>query len=281
MSDQQGNSERRSAEQAADAGSALRRPTLAVTFLTGIPVPVKGDVGSADLWASMGWYPLVGLALGAAAWGVFSGLTTFLPSLVAAVIVVLALELVTRGLHMDGLMDTCDGFFSGAPRERALEIMKDHSVGAMGVVSAVLILLLKVAALGALTRADAAAPLLAGWAAARALPAPDVYFWPYARAEGTGEAFTREHTMGPLVMAAGFLGAAVVVAGLLALALGSAGSWFAGLFVALTAMAVALLSQAAVAGKLGGLTGDVYGLGIELAEAVALVAGCALVKLAG
>ena len=43
----------------------------------------------------------------------------------------------------------------------------------------------------------------------------------------------------------------------------------------------ALLAQAAVAKKLGGLTGDVYGLGIELAEAVALVAGCALVKLMG
>ncbi|MEI6727128.1 MAG: adenosylcobinamide-GDP ribazoletransferase [Actinomycetes bacterium] len=72
-----------------------------------------------------------------------------------------------------------------------------------------------------------------------------------------------------------------MVAGLLALALGSAGSWFAGLCVALVAMAVALLAQAAVAKKLGGLTGDVYGLGIELAEAVALVAGCALVKLMG
>jgi len=46
-------------------------------------------------------------------------------------------------------------------------------------------------------------------------------------------------------------------------------------------MAVALLAQAAVAKKLGGQTGDVYGLGIELAEAVALVAGCALVKLVG
>ena len=37
----------------------------------------------------------------------------------------------------------------------------------------------------------------------------------------------------------------------------------------------------AVAKRLGGQTGDVYGLGIELAEAVALVAGCALVKLVG
>jgi cobalamin synthase len=39
--------------------------------------------------------------------------------------------------------------------------------------------------------------------------------------------------------------------------------------------------QAAVAKRLGGLTGDVYGMGIELAETAALVAGCLLVRLAG
>jgi adenosylcobinamide-GDP ribazoletransferase len=259
----------------------MRQFTLAVTFLTGIPLPVEGDVSPADLWRSMGWYPLVGLALGAAAWGVYAGLLELLPSLVAAVLVVLLLEAVTRGLHIDGLMDTADGVLSGAPRERALEIMKDSSVGAMGVVAAVLILMLKVAALGALSRADAAAPLLAGWCAARALPALDVYAWPYARAAGTGEAFTRERTPGPVAMAAGLLAAGVVATTLVTVTVDGAGAWYAGLVVTVVAMAVALLVQAAVAKRLGGLTGDVYGMGIELAEAAALVAGCAVVKLAG
>jgi adenosylcobinamide-GDP ribazoletransferase len=264
----------------AGVGSVVRHLTLAVTFLTGIPLKVEWDVSPAELWRSMGWYPLVGLGLGAAAWGVYAGLLELFPGLVAAALVVLVLEAVTRGLHMDGLMDTADGIFSGAPRERALEIMKDHNVGAMGVVAAVLLLILKVAALGALTRADAAAPLLAGWCAARALPALDVYWWPYARAAGTGEAFTREHSAGPVVQAGVLLLAGVVVAGLVALASGAAGSWAAGLVVAVVAMAVALLVQAAAAKKLGGQTGDVYGLGIELAEAAALVVGCALVRLA-
>jgi len=265
----------------AAAGSVVRRFTLAVTFLTGIPLRVEGDVSPADLWRSMGWYPLVGLALGAAAWGVYAGLLELLPGLVAAALVVIVLEAVTRGLHMDGLMDTADGILSGAPRERALEIMKDHNVGAMGVVAAVLLLILKVAALGALTRADAAAPLLAGWCAARALPALDVYAWPYARAAGTGEAFTRERSSGPVLMAGLLLVAGLVVAGLAGLAAGAAGSWYAGLVAAVVAMGVALLVQAAVAKRLGGLTGDVYGMGIELAEAAALVAGCAVVRLAG
>jgi len=238
-------------------------------------------VSPADLWRSMGWYPLVGLALGAAAWVVYAGLLELLPGLVAAVFVVLLLEAVTRGLHMDGLMDTADGVLSGAPRERALEIMKDSDVGAMGVVAAVLILILKVAALGALTRADAAAPLLAGWCAARALPALDVYAWPYARAAGTGEAFTRERTPGPVAMAAGLLAVGLVATTLITVTVDGAGAWYAGLVVALVAMVVALLLQAAVARHLGGLTGDVYGLGIELAETAALVAGCAIVRLAG
>jgi len=259
----------------------IRQLTLAVTFLTGIPLPVEGEVSPADLWRSMGWYPLVGLALGAAAWAVYAGLLELLPSLVAAVLVVMLLEAVTRGLHMDGLMDTADGILSGAPRERALEIMKDSNVGAMGVVAAVLILVLKVAALGALARADAAAPLLAGWCAARALPALDVYAWPYARAAGTGEAFTRERTPGPAVMAGAFLAAGVVATTLVTVSVDGAGAWYAGLVVVLVAMGVALLVQAAVAKRLGGLTGDVYGLGIELAETAALVAGCAIVRLAG
>jgi adenosylcobinamide-GDP ribazoletransferase len=255
--------------------AGVRRLALALTFLTGLPVPVRGEVDDADLWASMGWYPLVGLGLGAAAWGAFAGLTAMLPQLVAAALVVALLEVATRGLHMDGLMDTCDGYFSGAPRERALEIMKDSRAGAMGVVGAVLVLIVKVAALGALARADAAAPLLAGWAAARALPPIDIRLFAYARAEGTGAPFTRPLTAGPVALAVVLLCAAILIAALLN---PGVGGWWAPLVVAAIAMGVALLAQAAVAKRLGGLTGDVYGMGIVLAETVALVIGAALVR---
>lgn len=255
---------------------ALRHPVLAVTFLTGIPLPVKGEVTPADLWRSMGWYPLVGLALGAAAWAVYSLLLLALPGLVAAVLVILLLEVVTRGLHMDGLMDTADGIFSGAPRERALEIMKDSHAGAMGVIAAILVIVLKVAALGSIAGADAAAPLLAGWAAARTLPALGVYLWPYARRAGTGEPFTRDPSLGPVALALGFLAAAVIVAGVAGLLLHAAGSWWGAVAAAIAAIAVVLGVDALVARRLGGLTGDVYGMGIQLAEAVALVVGCAL-----
>ena len=101
------------------------------------------------------------------------------------------------------------------------------------------------------------------------------------RTAGTGEAFTRERTPGPVGMAGALLVAGVVATLFVSVAVDGAGAWYAGLVVAIVAMAVALLVQAAVAKRLGGLTGDVYGMGIELAETAALVVGCAIVKLAG
>ncbi len=252
-----------------------RRLVLAVTFLTSVPLRTTGEVTAAELWGSMGWYPLVGLVMGAAAWGLFAALSWLLPPLVAAALVVLLLEAFTRGLHLDGLMDTCDGYFSGAPPARALEIMKDSRAGAMGAAGAVLVIVLKVTALGALTAATAAAPLLAGWAAARTLPALDVYLFRYARTAGTGEPFTRERTADVPGLAVAWLVVAAVWAGLQTGALGAGPPW-AGLLIAAVALGVPLVFQALVARRLGGLTGDVYGMGIELAETAALVAACAL-----
>ena len=57
---------------------------------------------------------------------------------------------------------------------------------------------------------------------------------------------------------------------------GASASLAAPLLVASAARLVALLAQAAVARRLGGLTGDVYGCGIELAEVTALVVAAAL-----
>ena len=153
------------------ARRGLRRLSLAVTFLTAVRLPAGGAVAEPDdLWASMAWYPLVGLGLGAAGWAGYALLLYGLTPLVAAALVVIALELATRLLHLDGLMDTADGFFSGAPRERALEIMKDSRVGAMGVFAAIAVVVVKVSALASLGRADAALALLCGLSVARALP---------------------------------------------------------------------------------------------------------------
>ena len=258
----------------------VRRLSLAVTFLTAVPLPSGGVVAEpGDLWGSMGWYPLVGLGLGTAGWVAYALLLYELPSLVAASLVVVGLGLATRALHLDGLMDTADGFWSGAPRERALEIMKDSHVGAMGVFAAVAVVVVKVSALASLARPGAALALLCGLSVARALPAVDVRFFPYARAEGTGASFVlgarARESLAPVVAAAALGAAAAIVAG--TLGRGGVTGALLGLGLAFAAVALTLLAQLAVARRLGGLTGDVYGMGIELAEALVFVGAVVIV----
>jgi len=263
-------------ERSEGAGGLGRSLALAVTFLTALRLPEpeagEGPPRPADLWASMAWYPLVGAAMGVAAWALYALLLYALTPLLAAALVVIALELASRALHLDGLMDTADGYFSGASRERALEIMKDSRVGAMGVFAAIAVVVVKVSALAALARPEAALALVGGLSVARALPASDVRFFPYARAEGTGAAFAlgaSARDSGAPVWAAAALGAAAALAAG-ALAFGWLGL-LAGLATGAAAAAGAVGAQALVARRLGGLTGDVYGMGIELAEAFAFI----------
>ena len=101
------------------------------------------------------------------------------------------------------------------------------------------------------------------------LPALDVRFFAYARREGTGAAFAGAGTTNGPVVAAAVCAVAVAAGGRRRGAAPASGgrSWRSTLAVAV--VAVTLGVQALVARRLGGLTGDVYGLGIELAEAVA------------
>ncbi|HEY3415480.1 MAG TPA: adenosylcobinamide-GDP ribazoletransferase [Armatimonadota bacterium] len=243
------------------------RLALAVTFLTRLPLPIKGDVSADDLRASMGWYPVIGLGLGAAGWGAYLGLSQLFYPGIAGALVIILLEMATGALHLDGFMDTCDGMGSGAPRERALEIMKDSRVGAMGVFGAVAVLLVKVMALVTLAPSQSVIPLLLGWSTARMVPVINVTFFRYARLTGTGGAFS-----------GGKSAWALPVVLVTTLAAGWLIGRFPGVMLVLVVTGVTLLVQARISRKLGGLTGDVYGMGIELTEALALLVGVLLVR---
>ena len=69
---------------------------------------------------------------------------------------------ITGGLHIDGLMDTADGI--GAGPSKRIEAMKDSRVGAIGVQSLVIILVLQIAAIFKLGfYAPFAFPIAAFW----------------------------------------------------------------------------------------------------------------------
>ena len=84
------------------------------------------------------------------------------PDISVALISIAISILITGGLHLDGLMDTADGLAAG-PSKR-IEAMKDSRVGAIGVQSLVIILILQLAAIIKLSfYAPFAFPLAAFW----------------------------------------------------------------------------------------------------------------------
>jgi adenosylcobinamide-GDP ribazoletransferase len=78
------------------------------------------------------YFPLVGLAVGAAAAGLYRLLSTHLPIAIVALLIVLFSTLVTGGLHEDGLADAADAFGGGWSQQQVLAIMKDSRIGSFG-----------------------------------------------------------------------------------------------------------------------------------------------------
>ena len=106
----------------------------AVQFITILPV------GKTPLYKPremIAYFPLTGLLIGLLL-ALFDALFSraWSPA-AAAVLDTLLLAVLTGALHLDGLGDTADGLFSRQSRERALEIMKDSRIGAMGLVAVI------------------------------------------------------------------------------------------------------------------------------------------------
>lgn len=232
---------------------------LAVSFLTTLPVRVSGSLQPGDLGRAAAWYPLVGLGMGGLLAGAFFLLSQiFAPALVGVLIVALWAAF-TGGLHLDGLADCGDGLLSAASRERRLEIMRDPRLGTFGGTALFLHLLIKANLIATLPLDRAlpallAAPVLARWLILL------VARQPMARPGGLGADF-----------ALGVSRQTYLWAALVPLVVVVLGGWYA-----LGALVLAHLFAAAAVGlaraRLGGVTGDVLGLTIELGETAALLA---------
>jgi adenosylcobinamide-GDP ribazoletransferase len=233
---------------------------IALTFLTRIPFPSPSDVTQEEFTRSQNYYPLVGFLLGAILWTALSLLLfLFPPSITAALLLILQLIL-TGGIHLDGFMDSMDGLLSARSPDRMLEIMKDSRVGAFGAISAIALLLLKFTLFSELlTLKSPSAPLfilfmpmLSRW-----IFLIGVYFFPYARSNGLGKGFheTSHQTKGIFITQGLFL----ILLSFWIL------NW-AGLIGFLTSALFILFFTFKSSRLLGGLTGDLYGASIELAE---------------
>ena len=260
----------------------------AIGFLTILPLAPSRANGS--MASARGWFPLVGLLLGAilagieilsmyafgaeipgssSGWAGYVAITPF-PIILWPVILVVTLVVLTRALHLDGFMDTCDALLGGFDRERRLAILRDPHVGAFAVIGVVCLLLIKVSALLGLPVVGADRlpvlvlfPCLSRWAMLLTME-----MYPYARDSGLGSAFFnggksrfRWQLLAGLVFT---LVVSIALAGLVGIALIAA------------ACVVAWGLGAWATRLLGGVTGDIYGAVNEVTEVVVILVAVAI-----
>ncbi len=227
----------------------------ALAFLT----PFGGAAAPSP--SALPWFPVVGAGMGLALGGIWwSAAQIWVPAVAAAVVV--AADLVVTGmLHFDGLVDAADGLLPPLDRARRLEVMADPAAGAFGVGAAVVMVLLRWAALAALAPS---APLLSAlWCASRLAMAGFTGAVPYARASGLATSFRQVgRRRAPIV---GIVLGAVLVAL-------TGGDAVVGV-VALALAAAAVMTLAVR--RIGGFTGDVLGAATIVGETVGLLAAAA------
>ncbi|MGZ4718700.1 MAG: adenosylcobinamide-GDP ribazoletransferase, partial [Acidimicrobiales bacterium] len=217
----------------------------AVAFLT----PFGG--ASAPSRRALDWFPAVGAVLGLVLGGIWWGADRLWPPLVTAALVVAADLVVTGMLHIDGLADAGDGLIAPMDRGRRLDVMSDPTTGAFGVATVAAVLVLRVAALTAITPA----PLLlaAIWCASRTVMAVIARTLPYVRANGLASAFLGGGPL-PVALFGTLLASALAIAG---------GGHLTSRSVAVLAVGACLATGGLVAAfahrRIGGFTGDVLG----------------------
>jgi adenosylcobinamide-GDP ribazoletransferase len=232
---------------------------LAVQFLTRIPTPQVTEFEPASLGRASGFFPAVGLIVGA-----LLSLVLWAGSLidpwVAAILTLAAWAFITGALHLDGLSDLSDALGAAhSDPERFHAVLKDPHIGTFGVVALIVQLAAKLVLLMLLARMDLFWVLIPLCAWARLGP----LFWahylsilkpPSAETSGSGERFGWEITpVTPWVWAAALLVTA----------------WIAPAFLA--APFVLLVWGLYLQVRVGGQTGDALGAGIEVSESLLLL----------
>ena len=243
------------------------RPLLAaIQFLTVIPFPKSFTGGEKELEKCLPFFPVVGLLIGIVI-AAFDHVMGFIfPPLPASVMTVIAMTSISGGLHMDGLADTADGFFSTRPRERVLEIMRDSRTGVMGVLAVVFVIVLKVSVLISLPPPFRPGIIVLMPLAGRCSFVVMMTALPYVRREGglatafgVGKSWLNVLWSSAFLLAAGWL----------------AGHWM-GLAASFSALLMAAMFSVYCFRKIGGYTGDTLGAGCEITEIIPAIAALAL-----
>jgi len=112
---------------------------VTLTFLTRIYLPVNINYDNESIKKSIWFYPVIGLIIGAILVGINYILSMFIEhNEIKSILLLITYVYISGGLHLDGLADVFDGFFSGRNKSKVLEIMSDSRLGTFGAIGLII-----------------------------------------------------------------------------------------------------------------------------------------------
>ncbi len=228
----------------------MRGLILAIGFMTRLPVPAVKEFDPGQFSACAKWFPLVGLLVGLvleAALRLGSLVDPWFGSLICLIVWIW----ITGGLHLEGLADTFDALGAAhRNRERFLEVLADPHVGAFGTMGIALQIATKLVLLMLVAKSGHSwiflVPAWARWSALSWARLPSLK-------AGLGERFGWNISPASIWFWGIVLAAASAVSPFLLLA------------------PLAMLAWRQFLMRLGGMSGDLLGAGIEIVESFCLL----------
>lgn len=230
---------------------------VALQFLTRLPVNIRVDFNDENFRRSTFYFPFVGLLLGFIA-SIPYYLLSPLNKDIGSFLTLLTIIILTGGLHLDGLSDTADGFFSNRDKAKTLEIMKDSRIGAFGVLSLILIILFKYVLISNLGL-NLPVALILSMGNSRLIVLIEIASKKVARPGGLGDMLHKSQPRKYIIASTilylliiGYMDISYMIPLIISFIVGEL---------------ISIYSYK----KIEGLTGDVYGATIEITEAISLL----------
>ena len=240
--------------------------SMAITFAMYSKIPVRNfNWEKENMKYCLLFLPVVGIVEGIflIAFSIFLNKLNVNPILIAAVLTVLPI-LYTGGIHMDGFLDTMDALGSNQDKQKKLNILKDSNSGAFAIIGGLVYILLYFASLLTFQGFTRIYILAVSYMLIRAYSALSLIVFKNARGSGLAFEFADKSLI--------YTNRTVLIGFIL---LGSAAMIIVninyGLLCAISTFLVFMYYRVKSFEEFGGITGDLAGYFLQLAELVVVL----------
>ena len=249
----------------------LKSICIAFSIYSAIPVP-DFKWREKEFEYNLIFFPWVGAVIGALVllWAYVARLFAINNTAFALIGTAIPL-LVSGGFHVDGFMDTSDAFCSHKSREEKLRILKDPHIGAFAVIRLAVAGLIYAAAFSILSY-EAVSVFAFSFYFSRTLSGISVITFPKAKNDGMLSSFSKAaHSAGKITLYA------LVIESIVCAVFMIISNTLCGIVIITAGMATFAYYRYRSIKELGGITGDIAGYFVTVAETTMCVASAACV----